>query len=262
MFFFVGYENFENDATTVLAISDYWRNRGLASVIPSKNTTRALLLKGDWNASDRNRVSLRHSRTMKEDQNCSGQGGDGCNSSPLWTEEKRATFNGPIWSVLGTWTSTLSGKAFNEMRAYYGVNKIRITSNLAGTSGIDLLEQNALTGQFTERTYPGASFGASTTGGLEGETNFYLNDSLTRVMGKHQLKVGGQLARVNVPDGHRRVAERPMGISGRPRLQPGRSQQPPRHLQRRDRHGHARRSEVELRALRAGHLAGHRRASR
>ena len=103
------------------------------SVIPSRNTTRAMLLKGDWNANDRNRVSLRHSRTSKEDQNCSGQGGDGCNSSPLWTLEKRATFNGPIWSVLGTWTSTLSGSAFNEMRAYYGVNKIRITSNLAGT---------------------------------------------------------------------------------------------------------------------------------
>ena len=67
LFFMAGYENFENDATTVLAISDYWRNRGLASVIPSKNTTRALLLKGDWNANDRNRLSLRHSRTMKED---------------------------------------------------------------------------------------------------------------------------------------------------------------------------------------------------
>jgi len=132
----------------------------------------------------------------KEDQNCSGQGGDGCNSSPLWTEEKRATFNGPIWSVLGTWASTLSGTTFNEMRAYYGVNKIRITSNLAGTSGIDLLEQNAGTGQFTERSYPGAAFGSSTTGGLEGETSFYLNNSLTRVMGKHQLKVGGQAARV------------------------------------------------------------------
>jgi hypothetical protein len=196
VFFFLGYENFENDATTVLAISDYWRNRGLAPVIPSKNTTRALILKGDWNANERHRVSLRHSRTMKEDQNCSGQGGDGCNSSPLWTEEKRATFNGPIWSVLGTWASTLSGTTFNEMRAYYGVNKIRITSNLAGTSGIDLLEQNATTGRFTERSYPGAAFGASTTGGLEGETSFYLNNSLTRVMGNHQLKVGGQAARV------------------------------------------------------------------
>jgi hypothetical protein len=146
LFVFAGYENFENEATTVLAISDYWRNRGEAAVIPSRNTTRALLVKSDWNASERNRFSLRHSRTMKEDQNCSGQGGDGCNSSPLWTLEKRATFNGPIWSVLGTWTSSLSSTAFNEMRAYYGVNKIRITSNLAGTSGLDLLEQNASTG--------------------------------------------------------------------------------------------------------------------
>ncbi|MCA1585195.1 MAG: TonB-dependent receptor [Acidobacteria bacterium] len=197
LFFFVGYENFQNDASTVLALSDYWRNRGEAAVIPSKNTTRALLLKGDWNVSNRDRISMRHSRTLKEDENCSGQGGDGCNSNPLWTLEKRATFNGPIWSVLGTWASTLSGTAFNEMRAYYGVNKIRITSNLAGTSGLDLLEQNAATGTFTERTYPGASFGAATTGGLEGETNFYLNDSFTLVMGKHQVKIGGQLARVN-----------------------------------------------------------------
>ena len=195
-FFFVGYEDFDNDATTVLAISDYWRNRGLASVIPSTNTTRALLLKGDFNAGSNHRFSARHSRTMKEDENCSGQGGDGCNSSPLWTEEKRATFNGPIWSALGTWTSTLSGTAFNEMRAYYGVNKIRITSNLAGTSGLELLEENAIDGRYTERTYPGASFGASTTGGLEGESNFYLNDSFTHVAGKHQLKLGGQLARV------------------------------------------------------------------
>ena len=30
LFFFGGYEDFENDATTVLAISDYWRNRGVA----------------------------------------------------------------------------------------------------------------------------------------------------------------------------------------------------------------------------------------
>ncbi len=197
LFFFAGYEDLQNDASTVLAITDYWRNQNQAAVIPSKNTTRALLLKGDWNVSANNRASIRHSRTMKEDRNCSGQGGDGCNSSPLWTLEKRATFNGPIWSVLGTATSTLSGTAFNELRAYYGVNKIRITSNLAGTSGLDLLNQNASTGAFTERAYPGAAFGAATTGGLEGETNFYVNDSFTRVMGKHQLKVGGQISRVN-----------------------------------------------------------------
>jgi hypothetical protein len=155
------------------------------------------------------------------------RGVDGCNSSPLWTLEKRATFNGPIWSVLGTWTSTLSGTTFNELRAYYGVNKIRITSNLAGTSGIELLQQNASTGRFTERTYPGASYGSATTGGLEGETNFYVNESFTHVLSKHQLKVGGQLA------------EGALGVPRRSRFRPRRSEQPSRHVQRRDRHGHA-----------------------
>lgn len=225
LFFFAGYEDFQNDATTVLALSDYWRNLNQAAVIPSKNTTRALLLKGDWNVSSRNRASVRHSRTMKEDQNCSGQGGDGCNSSPLWTLEKRATFNGPIWSMLGTWASTLSSNAFNEMRTYYGVNKIRITSNLAGTSGIELLEQNASTGLFTERTYPGASFGASTTGGLEGETNFYINDSFTRDARKASAQVRRTARARELPHGHRRVAEGPLGLSGRPRVRSRRSQQ-------------------------------------
>ena len=91
-----------NDATTVLSISDYWRNRGVGAVIPSKNTTRVYMGKADFNLSERHRASFRHSRTFNEDVNCSGQGGDGCNSSPLWTEEKRATFDGPLWSMLGS----------------------------------------------------------------------------------------------------------------------------------------------------------------
>ena len=49
-------------------------------------------------SSQRHRLSVRHSRTFRTDTNCSGQGGDGCNSSPLWTLEKRATFDGPLWS--------------------------------------------------------------------------------------------------------------------------------------------------------------------
>lgn len=122
VFFFGGAESLVNDATTVLAISDYWRARGYESVIPSKNTNRVYMIKTDWNANGNNRLSFRHSKTMKEDQNCSGQGGDGCNSSPLWTEEKRATFDGPLWSALGTWTSTISNRAFNELRAYYGIS--------------------------------------------------------------------------------------------------------------------------------------------
>jgi outer membrane receptor protein involved in Fe transport len=197
LFFFGGVESLTNDASTVLALSDFWRNQGYETVIPSKNTNRVFMVKGDWNLNQANRLSFRHSRTSKEDQNCSGQGGDGCNSNPLWTLEKRATFDGPLWSVLGNWTSTLGTNAFNEFRANYGVNKLYITCNLAGTFGLDLIRQNQATGEFTERTHPGGSFGCSTTGGLEGETNMYFNDTFTIVKGRHQLKFGGQLARVS-----------------------------------------------------------------
>ena len=197
LFAFGGIENLDNEATTVLALSNYWRDRGYETVLPSENINRVYMLKTDWNASQNNRFSFRHSRTMKTDKNCSGQGGDGCNSNPLAAQEKRATFDGPLWSVLGNWTSTLSGRAFNELRAYYGVTKIIITCNLAGTYGLDLLQKNATAGQYTERTYPGGAFGCSTTGGLEGETNLYFNDTFMWVSGRHQVKFGGQLARVN-----------------------------------------------------------------
>ncbi len=196
VFFFGGVESLDNQATTVLALSNYWRDRGNETVLPSENTNTVFMAKADWNANVNNRVSFRHSRTTKVDKNCSGQGGDGCNSNPLWTQEKRATFDGPLWSVLGNWTSTLSRRSFNELRGYYGVNKLFITCNLAGTYGLDLLEKNATAGQFTERTYPGGSFGCSTTGGLEGETNVYVNDAFVWVSGRHQVKVGGQLSRV------------------------------------------------------------------
>jgi outer membrane receptor protein involved in Fe transport len=196
VFFFGGAESLNNEATTVLAISNYWVAQGYEAVIPSENTNRVYMVKADWNASQKDRFSFRHSRTMKTDKNCSGQGGDGCNSSPLWAEEKRATFDGPLWSVLGNWTSTFSSRAFNELRAYYGVNKLYITCNLAGTYGLDLLRLNATTGAYTERTHPGGSFGCSTTGGLEGESNLYFNDTFMWILGKHQLKVGGQIARV------------------------------------------------------------------
>ena len=51
---------------------------------------------------------------------------------------------------------------------------------------------------YSEKNYPGAAFGSSVTGGLEGETNFYLTDNFTLVNGKHQLKFGGQIARVTM----------------------------------------------------------------
>jgi outer membrane receptor protein involved in Fe transport len=195
-FFFGGYETYSNDQDAVLAISQYWRDQGQLGVIPASNTSKVYIVKGDVNASDKNRLSFRHSQTIRTDTNCSGQGGDGCNSNPRWTMEKRATFDGPLWSVLGNWTSTLTNNSFNELRAYYGVNKLAITSNIAGVYGMDLLNGLASHPLWTESTYPGASFGSATTGGVEGESNFYVIDNFMFVKGKHQLKVGGQLARV------------------------------------------------------------------
>jgi hypothetical protein len=150
----------------------------------------------DANVSQNNRLSIRNSRTFHTDTNCSGQGGDGCNSSPLWTLEKRATFNGPLWSVLGNLTSTLGGRAFNEVRFYFGVNKLAITGNLTGKYGLALLQDVANLPRTTEKSYPGAAFGASTTGGVEGENNLYVIDNFMFVKGRHQLKFGAQLARV------------------------------------------------------------------
>jgi outer membrane receptor protein involved in Fe transport len=196
LFFFGGVESYTNNQSAILSISDYWRAQGLASVIPAENTNRVYMGKVDANISQKTRLSLRQSRTFRTDKNCSGQGGDGCNSSPLWVLEKRATFNGPLWSVLGNLTSTVSSNAFNEVRAYYGVNKLVITGNATGKYGLDLLQDVANRPLTTEKTYPGAAFGSATTGGVEGENNFYVIDNFMYVKGKHQLKFGGQLARV------------------------------------------------------------------
>jgi outer membrane receptor protein involved in Fe transport len=198
LFYFGGVESLDNSATTSLSISDYWRNQGVQSIIPTSNTRRPFLLKSDWNIDKNNRLSLRHDRTIQQDTNCSGQGGDGCNSSPNWTLEKRATFNGPLWSALANWTSTLTNSAFNEARLYYGVNKLIITSNLAGKYGDALINDVANRGLYSEKVYPGAAFGPSTTGGLEGETNLYFTDNFTLVKGQHQIKFGGQMARVTM----------------------------------------------------------------
>jgi len=196
LFYFGGVESYENTQSAILSISDYWRSQGVQSVIPASNSSRVYIGKVDATLSPRHRLSLRHSRTFRTDTNCSGQGGDGCNSSPLWTLEKRATFNGPLWSVLGNVTSTLSSSSFNELRAYYGVNKLIITGNATGKYGLALLQDAANLPLTTEKTYPGAAFGSATTGGLEGENNFYVIDNFMYVKGRHQLKFGAQLSRV------------------------------------------------------------------
>jgi Carboxypeptidase regulatory-like domain/TonB dependent receptor/TonB-dependent Receptor Plug Domain len=196
LFFFGGVEDYDNTQSAILSISNYWISQGYQSVIPAENTNRVYMAKVDANLDANNRLSIRNSRTFHTDTNCSGQGGDGCNSSPLWTLEKRATFNGPLWSVLGNLTSTLASNAFNEFRTYFGVNKLIITGNATGKYGLALLQDTANLPLTTEKTYPGAAFGSATTGGLEGENNFYVIDNFMYVKRNHTLKFGAQLARV------------------------------------------------------------------
>lgn len=194
-FFFAGFEDLDNSATSSLSISDYWRARGVQSVIPTGYTFRPFLLKGDWNINDRNRFSIRYDRTNETLHNCSGQLGVGCNNSPLWTLESRGLYSGPIWSTVGALTSSFGNRAFNEARVYYGVNKVSIASNLAGKGGHVLLQDTANLGLYSEKTFPGAHFGSGSLGGLEGETNLYFIDNFSYTAGRHQLKIGGQVSR-------------------------------------------------------------------
>ena len=216
MFYFVGAENLENDASRVLSISPYWlthggpgsggpagqsngpNGKGFDSIVPTQNLSRAFLVKADWNLNTNHAVSVRHNRTTKQDVNCTGQGGDGCASSTVSVLEKSSTFEGPIWSLVGSLRSTLGSSRFNEARLYYGVNKLFILGNKSGgLFGRDLIEQNA-DGRYSQSTYPGIAIGQTTTSGLEGETNLYLSDTFTFVKGNHQLKVGGDVARVTI----------------------------------------------------------------
>ena len=99
--------------------------------------------------------------------------------------------------MVGNLTSTFSSRAFNEVRAYYGVNKVSIFSNLTGDKlgGLSLLQDTAQLGLFSEKTYPGAHFGSGSLGGLEGETNTYVDDNFSYIAGRHQLKIGGEISR-------------------------------------------------------------------
>ena len=151
LFFFVGFEDLDNSATGTLAISQYWISQGVQSVIPEGYTLRPLLLKGDWNINDHNRLSVRHDRTNQELHNCSGQIGQGCDNQPLWTLESRGTYTGPIWSAVAALTSTFGNRAFNEARVYYGVNQVSIFSNLAKKGGADLLMDTANLGLYSEK---------------------------------------------------------------------------------------------------------------
>jgi outer membrane receptor protein involved in Fe transport len=100
---------------------------------------------------------------------------------------------------MGNWTTTLGARAFNELRVFYGVNKPWILSNFADSTGGSLLlaadGKGGMNGRYAQVTYPGANFGAAGFTGLEGESNGYIIDNFSFLMGRHQLKAGLQLSR-------------------------------------------------------------------
>ncbi|MGZ5393444.1 MAG: TonB-dependent receptor plug domain-containing protein, partial [Mycobacterium sp.] len=195
LFFFAGVESVNLDSSEVLAIADYWRAAlpNEPTVIPKGTNSNVYLVKADWNVGLDNRLYFRYTNTDKSDQNVS------LGSSALDTLETRYTFEGPLWNVMGNWTSTFSRRAFNELRVFYGVNKPWILANAAdGTGGSLLLDAdgaNGLNGRFATITYPGANFGATSFTGLEGESNAYIIDNFSFLAGRHSFKAGVQLSR-------------------------------------------------------------------
>jgi hypothetical protein len=83
--------------------------------------------------------------------------------SALQVLSSRQVFGGPVWTVVGGFTSTLANSAFNEVRASFLSNKPPIICNQAGTGGSALLELGP-PGTFARRNYPGATFGCGFTG--------------------------------------------------------------------------------------------------
>ena len=185
LFFFAGAEKLKKNSSTILGISDYWRAQGLETVLPSGTEDHPYLVKGDLNANNKNRLSVRYDRSVRKDLNLSQSG------SAIDTKEDRYAFGGPIWNLVGNYTTTLGNSSFNEARLFYGSNKAPIVCNKSGTGGSAQLAK-APVGTFAHIEYPGALFGCPTFTGLEGEENIVLADNLSMSRGRHQLKIGAQ----------------------------------------------------------------------
>ena len=201
VFYFAGLERLSLTSSEVLGISDYWRQSVNDTVITTGQRQTVGMAKVDVDFNDRNRGYFRYTDDYKRFPNVGGTSPG--SSAPLETLETRQTFGGPLWNVMGNWTSTLSNRAFNELRVSYGVNKPWILANIAGgLGGSDLLAAAGYnttvgntTGKFARSTFPGASFGATSFTGLEGEGNLFVVDNFSFIRGRHQLKMGGVIAR-------------------------------------------------------------------
>jgi outer membrane receptor protein involved in Fe transport len=201
LFYFGGLERLDLTSSDVLGISDYWRQTVSPTVVPTGQEATVGMIKIDGNLSQNNRGYFRYTNTHRRDLNVGGTSPGA--AAPLETLETRQTFGGPLWNVLGNWTTTLSNRAFNELRITYGINKPWILSNIAGgLGGSDLLAAAGYntsvgnpTGKYARISYPGANFGATSFTGLEGESNLFLIDNFSLVFGRHQFKFGGIVAR-------------------------------------------------------------------
>jgi len=193
LFFFAGVEDMKTESSEVLGVSNYWRQNGVTDAsVPAGVDVGSYLIKADWHAGPRHRMTFRYTNTDKSET------GRSLSASPLDTRETRYTFEGPLWNALGNVASTFGTSTFNEFRVHYGRNLPWIVSELAGAGGVELLRRDGAMGQkgtFATVTYPGARFGATSFTGLEGETNLTFINNLSIVKGRHQMKFGGQLTR-------------------------------------------------------------------
>ncbi len=191
LFYFAGYEYLNLGSSTVLGISPFWVAQGVQTVIPVGTTQHTAIGKVDWNINNKNRFSFRYTDTVLNETNQS------LNGSSLDTLPTRYSWGGPLWSIVGEMTTTLSADAFNEVRAIYALNKPFITCNLAGAGGAALLAKAPL-GTYAPISYPGANFGCTGFTGLEGEGNLTLIDNYSLIKGHHRFKFGVQLQRLEM----------------------------------------------------------------
>jgi outer membrane receptor protein involved in Fe transport len=204
LFYFAALERLRLNSSEVLGISNYWRQSVEDTIVPTGQRSTVGLIKVDLNANANNRGYFRYTNTHRRDHNVPGTSPGAL--GPLNTLESRQTFGGPLWNVLANWTTTLSNRAFNEARVTYGINKPWILSNLAGERGGSALLEAAgyntttgnPTGTFASISYPGATFGATSFTGLEGEGNLFIIDNFSIISGKHHFKLGAQVTRTKM----------------------------------------------------------------
>ncbi|MBP1635267.1 MAG: hypothetical protein H6Q10_1841 [Acidobacteria bacterium] len=206
LFFFAGYEDLLRESNDTLGISDYWRSQGYEGVEPVKTTDHPFIVKGDFNVTSNHRLSLRYDRTESKNVNSSWYGS-------IVPFEGRLDEGGPVWNLVGNFTSVLSNTAFNEFRGYFMSNMPPVTCNASGVSGQENLDKGPW-GTFSHHRYPTLRVGCPIFHGLEGEENLGFIDNFSLVRGRHQFKLGGQAIQnrmvvdiANFHDGYWRFAQ-------------------------------------------------------